>query len=197
MHFAFVATKGVVESAHKTTEGVKSHWEQKLRELHCPATSSVISYLPLIERAEVSVCISMHVSGRLLLPTLKTATFVAFQHFSWFYLYGRCRLRTGQLSWWRCFQTGSPVWSLPRTGKKDKPSSRPGWMLNLQREACVPHLCAALPAKEHVWRDRLCVCKLLSGLAGLGDGSVHVGFSPAGESAINQIKKVFLNCSGW
>lgn len=35
-HFACVATRGVVESAHKTTEGVKSCWEQ----LHCPATSS-------------------------------------------------------------------------------------------------------------------------------------------------------------
>lgn len=209
-HFACVATRGVVESAHKTTEGVKSCWEQ----LHCPATSSgwwttkkflssefgkfekcktlSVIFHYLSKQRRVCVCVSMCVSGRLLLPTLKTATLVAFQHFSWFYLYGRCRLRTGQLSWWRCFQTGSPVWSLPRTGKKDKPSSRPGWILNLQCEACVSHLCAALPAKEHVWRDRLCVCKLLSGLAGLWDGSVHFGFSPTRKSASNQIKEVYF-----
>lgn len=41
MHFACVATRSVVESAHKTTEGVKSCWEQKLHELHWPATCSL------------------------------------------------------------------------------------------------------------------------------------------------------------
>lgn len=36
-----------VLSQHKTTEGVKSSWEQKLHQLHCPANSGVFNHLNL------------------------------------------------------------------------------------------------------------------------------------------------------